>query len=65
MTNDERIAELLAVAPPLTDAQVTLLRQLLSVPREAGTSIRSGSKWELPRRDAGATVNEPIVTYEA
>jgi len=62
VTSDERIAELLAVAPPLSDAQVARLRQLLSVRRQAGTSTRSGSKRGLPRRDAGATVNEPMVT---
>jgi hypothetical protein len=62
MTIDERVAQLVAKAPPLTQEERTRLRQLLVlVPCHADTSTHSGSNTGPPGRQAGATVTEPTV----
>jgi hypothetical protein len=62
MTIDERVAQLVAKAPPFTQEERTRLQELLVlVPCHADTSTRSGSNSPLRGR-ARATETVPMVT---
>lgn len=63
MTIDERVAELVAKAPPLTDEERARLQQLLAlVSSHATPSTRSGSRTRPSGRRARTTATESTVT---
>ena len=61
MTVEERIAELVAKAPPLTSSQVAHLQLLLWSDQRQRMSIREGSN-PRPRRTVGSTITDSAST---